>query len=532
MLKKLEDLPTELLEHIVFFLDVDPPSVAQNAQEPSLQDLFTTHTPLKALAQVSSSWRRMVDPLIFKYLRVSVAKLQGLAAMEQELLESQEEQRKAKLLQRVHTWQSRQWVDPLTRDKFYASMKALSSDGVILERYDKTELSLAYADLAEADEHYVSMMTNHVQDQLSQAPSSRVSPETCALERFFQARASLCSSLLVYSHQGYEKNFDTAGHHVPQRAKIWNLTKRYINPSRLVLIAPPELLARLAHCFTNVTDLWSFHIPFQRIELHQYSTATQYELSDQRKTNYEDAETDMNGYGLLHARYWQSFEYDEGSSLNIYGTYHYFEKQPPSIINLASTHIESLGSWLRDFTYTSIFPHHAHFVKVIEAIEGFKALMHLRLKLAPDQSSKLLADDERIARGNLSLRDCWNELERCYESFCQRLLSSAAERALPILQRFTSLDYQNPWLEEKLETLRFELLPDWTRAEDGSWKPVIERPGFRNWAAVEEQEKAEVGVEVQEVASGSSAAAAAVTALAWGHYGLVEQPSMFGAYDP
>ncbi|KAL9057342.1 MAG: hypothetical protein Q9162_002416 [Coniocarpon cinnabarinum] len=547
---KLEDLPTELLEHIVSTLDIPPPSVSQSAQEPNLPDLRTSITPLKNLALVSSSWNRLVTPLIFRYLRLSVLELQGLAVLSQEHLDSQEEQRKAKQLERVHTWQSRQWTDPRTKKTFYASMKALSSEGVILERYDKSELSLSYADLSETDEHYVSMMANHVQDQLSQSLTTRVSSETLALERFLAKRAEGCYSLLVYSSSGYEKNFDTAGHHVNERAKMWSLTNRYINPSRLVLIAPPELLARLAHCFTNVTDLWSFHIPFQRIELYQHADTPSLSCSpsssnslmpatqtDQRKQNYTDAEIDNNGYGLLHSRYWSSFEYDEGSSLNIYGTYHYFEKRPPSIINLTSMQIESLGSWLRTFTYTSIFPHHAHFIHVLEAIEGFKALTHLKLKLAPDATSLLLADHETIGRGNLAIRECWNELERCYGSACGRLLSTAGERRLPILERFTCLDLQNEWVRDVMEGLRWRLLPEWrvdSEDEMGSWIPVEPVCGFRNWDCESEKGK--------ERAEGDAAAVGGIRGEGSGIQtdaatlpttpSAVYTPSMFGAYDP
>ena len=526
MPKDLEHLPTELLEHVVSFLDVPPPSVSQPGQEPSLSDLFLSDTPLKNLSLVSKWWHRVASPLVLSYLRLSVVELQGLAVSSQEHIESQEEQRKAKLLERPHTWQSRQWTDPTTKRTFYASMKALSPEGVVLERYDKTELVLNYADLSDTDEHYVSMMANHVQDQLSQSLTSRVSAQTRALEDFLKMRAGGCKSLLVYSQTGYEKNFDTAGHHVNERAKIWGLTKRYINPERLVLIAPPELLARLAHCFTNVTDLWSFHIPFQRIELHQYPTSRRDSLlsssaSDQRKINYQDAEMESEGYGLLHSHYWSSFEYDEGSSLNIYGTYHYFEKRPPSIINLTSIQIGSLGSWLRSFTYTSVFPHHAHFIQVIQAIEGFKALMHLRLKIAPEPTSKLLTNDDMINIGNLNLRDCWTELERCYVSVCERLLSMVGERALPILERFESLDRKIEWVKERLEGMRFEMLPEWRGEIDGSWVPVEGRLGFRNW----KEDKGETTVALQEV--GSQESAAGVNVHADGYV-----PPMFGAYDP
>ena len=513
---QLHDLPRELLEHIIFFLDIDPPSVANSAQEPALSDFFQKECPLKTLSLVSKSWQSLVEPLCFKYLRMSVIELQSLAALEQDNLE----QRKIKQAERVQTWQLRQWVDPNTQARFNASMKSLSSDSVLLIKADGEEVALDYARLSRADEHYVSMMANHVYDQLRPVLPSRMTDEThraLRLANFLQRRSATARSMVVYSESSYEKNFDMAGHHVWQRARIWDLTKKYFNPQRLVLICPPELLAKLAHCYTNVTDLWSFHIPYQRIELHQYPLTDQAASSSpeetRRRLNYDDQATEADGFGLLHSRYWQSFEYDEGSSLNIYGTYHYFEKvlptpslvpryqrtctyssddqRPPSIINLSSLQVHGLGSWLREFTYTAIFPHFVHFNHIADTIGGFKALMHLRVKLAPDKESKLLSDDERVSRGNLRLQDCWQELEKCYEALMTRLLSEQSANGLTILQRFTTLDYQNPWLEEKLDSWRYELLPEWEKVSDGSWIPKVPRPSFRNWAAEEAAESSE-----------------------------------------
>ena len=333
--KTLHDLPHELLEHVIFFLDVDPPSVAQNSQEPSLEGLFQSDPPLKCLSLVNKSWHRLTSPLIFRYLRMSVADLQSLAALEQDQIE----QRKAKQAERIQTWQSRQWNSPSSNGRFTASMKALSSDGVLLVRPDGTETTLTYSDLSPGDEHYVSMMASHVRDQLRPPLPRNMTDEAhraLRLSKFLQSREG--GSMTVYSVGSYEKNFDVGGHHVWQRARIWDLTKKYFNPSRLVLICQPELLAKLVHCYTNTTDEWSFHIPYQRVELAQYVPGT-VDMGDQRAKNYADAAKEADGFGLLHSRYWQSFEYDEGSCLNVYGTYHYFEKVSPPLFPGSSTNI-------------------------------------------------------------------------------------------------------------------------------------------------------------------------------------------------
>ena len=153
------------------------------------------------------------------------------------------------------------------------------------------------------------------------------------------------------------------------------------------------------------------------------------------------------------------------------------DQRPPSIINLSSLQVHGLAPWLREFTYTSVFPHFVHFGHIVDTIAEFKALMHLRLKLAPDRKSNLLDDEATVSRGNLRLSDCWQELERCYEAFMGRLLSRGSASGLPILERFTSLDYQNEWLQKKLDGLRVKLLPDWIMDHgDGSWVPLLKGP--------------------------------------------------------
>ena len=120
-----------------------------------------------------------------------------------------------------------------------------------------------------------------------------------------------------------------------------------------------------------------------------------------------------------------------------------------------------------------MFPHFVHFGHIVDTVEKFTALMHLRIKLAPDARSTILDDKERIAKGNLRLADCWQELERCYEAVLGRLLDRESETALPILARFTTLDYQNAWLTEKLDGMREEFLGgEWVKEEDGAWVPA------------------------------------------------------------
>lgn len=67
---KLEDLPNELLDHIISFLDIEPPSVQKLTREPSL-DLTVSETKhLKHLALSSHFFRQLSLPRLVRCSRV------------------------------------------------------------------------------------------------------------------------------------------------------------------------------------------------------------------------------------------------------------------------------------------------------------------------------------------------------------------------------------------------------------------------------------------------------------------------------
>lgn len=66
----LEDLPTEILDYIISFFDIEPPSVRNRSEEPSL-DLTVSGTKyLKHISLTSPLLRRVSLPRLFRYSRV------------------------------------------------------------------------------------------------------------------------------------------------------------------------------------------------------------------------------------------------------------------------------------------------------------------------------------------------------------------------------------------------------------------------------------------------------------------------------
>lgn len=70
---KMDNLPDELLLHIISYLDHGPPSTPHFFDEPDPLTLTSFRDqPLKELSLVSPRWRRIVKPLLFQYLRFTL----------------------------------------------------------------------------------------------------------------------------------------------------------------------------------------------------------------------------------------------------------------------------------------------------------------------------------------------------------------------------------------------------------------------------------------------------------------------------
>ncbi len=66
----LDYLPEEVLGIILTFLDNKPLSIKCARDEPSIASLESEAKPLKILSTVSHKWRRLVLPVLFKYVRL------------------------------------------------------------------------------------------------------------------------------------------------------------------------------------------------------------------------------------------------------------------------------------------------------------------------------------------------------------------------------------------------------------------------------------------------------------------------------
>lgn len=349
-IQSLDDLPEELLDQVASILDQSPPSLVSNLSEPSLDALFSAHCPLKALSLTSRKWRNKAAPLIFQYLRIPFETLHDCLKCDWDYrVDIDDKSARAgepKLLQ------NRRWQNSPFESGLDARLIGYrSSFSVTLAKDNGDIVELAWSDISEQDREYAELVAEHITPDLY---TVHPSGDNFAFNRLpeLAKRYNLLQkplSLVVYTSLGRGEAFHDRSLCEGGRllSTMWTKALNFLDPYRIVLIAPPSTIAPLTSCWSDTSDEWAFSIPYQRVELcthvrdnphanrqkskgNQSNSTLQYLPTNLRPLDpWRQMEYDLSSKhssGILHASHWSSMEYDEGSSLNAYGTYHYFEK--------------------------------------------------------------------------------------------------------------------------------------------------------------------------------------------------------------
>lgn len=94
---------------------------------------------------------------------------------------------------------------------------------------------------------------------------------------------------------------------------FWKTLMQTVGFHQLILIAPPQALARFTQIQIDYHDRWAFDIPYQRLMLSlDIADDSGYSVL----TDLLDTQEPMPLISMLP---WQQLHYDEGSSLNLYG---------------------------------------------------------------------------------------------------------------------------------------------------------------------------------------------------------------------
>lgn len=221
------------------------------------------------------------------------------------------------------------------------------------------------------------------------------------------------------------------------------------------------------------------------VELRQASSTSQSRLTRPKpfmELKPIPGHADIAPSSVFHLRDWNSISLNEGSFLQAYGTYEYFERGPRSLVSSIASNFESFRephrktttlalAAVRSFTYTAIFP----FANHLDFLELLPQLEVLDLQFAPDPQSGILDDRERTGRAEL--QDCWQELISGYHDVATTISTFRMSREeFPNLKTFICRDMGIPALKDDLDHIFTPLcLPVWAEITEGVFTRVADK---------------------------------------------------------
>ncbi|KAH7384051.1 hypothetical protein DE146DRAFT_636199 [Phaeosphaeria sp. MPI-PUGE-AT-0046c] len=387
----MESLPNELLIQIATHLDSEAPSSTKFAHEPSPHLTESDTSPLKLLSLVSWRWRKIVLPILFCHSRIALDTEPQWVPVDARLVDSMQTQ-----------------LSNLSNHEFQIYHKMRS----------KFKSSSAFAYEEAFDDLLINLCRVQEGDEFLKAlPHILWLPHLpTTFEKFagFVTQYDLkhhIKSVVVHTEKEYQLRHATAADAPLARAvtDIWSTIFRYLEPTRVVVAAPPATLAGLLESQMLSADAWAFDMKMHYTELIQPEPLRlEHMQSDARFSNNS---------ALIHRRPWSHLGYNEGSSITAYSTYEYHLKQSPKILYLIlvrlAKEVQSCCN-ITSFSFTGVFPFATNITAVLRALHKIPTLKHISFQLAPGPENNALDDPKKIRRAQTS--DFWLEWNESYKA--------------------------------------------------------------------------------------------------------------------
>lgn len=382
-------LPNELLIQIASHLDVEAPSIAKFAYEPSTELTSFGSSPLKVLSCVSWRWRKIVIPILFKHVRIPLDQNPQWVPLDARLIESMQGQ--------LSTLSNHEFMIYTKMRSKFKSSSAFAFD----QSFDDILINLCR--IQEGDEFLKSSPTILWLPHLSSSFT-----DFSRLVSKYQLKQHI-KSVVVHTDIEYGlRHVSTADAPLARAVnEIWTQIFNCLEPSRVVVAAPPATLAGLLDTQMLSSDTWAFDMKTHYIELVHTSPPT----VDHMSSSCRPWNT-----ALIHRRTWTHIGYNEGSSITAYSTYEYHLKQSPKMLYLIlmrlAKEVESCCN-ITSFSFTGVFPFATNVTSIIRALHRIPTLRNVTFQLAPGLENNLLSQPDRMGRAQSG--DFWLEWTESYK---------------------------------------------------------------------------------------------------------------------
>ncbi|XP_014559085.1 hypothetical protein COCVIDRAFT_35607 [Bipolaris victoriae FI3] len=438
----MQSLPNELLSQIASQLHQEPPSITKFTHEPSEHLTQSELTPLKTLSLVSWRWRKIVLPILFRYSRIPLDDEPQWVPLDARLVDSMQEQ-----------------LTKLSNHEFVIYTKLRS----------KFKSSSGFAFKPAMDDVLVNLCRIQEGDEfLKSVPNILWLPhlpktftDFCRFVAHYTLKHHI-KSVVVHTNKEYKLSHVSAAEAPLARGvtDIWTQIFSHLEPTRIVVAAPPSTMAGLLDSPMRSNDVWAFEMKMHYVELIQ---------AEPPRTAHMQENCRTWGSALIHQRPWYHMGYNEGSSIAAYSTYEYHLKQPPRILFhlLIRLFRETQPCCnMTSFSFTGVFPFAANITSIVRALHRIPTVNRISVQLAPGPENNVLSDGKR--RGRAQSSDFWLEWRESYKVIASYLgVFDFADQA-----KFASRDCGSKQLaievEECMDLLRKRGI-GWKSEGDGNW---------------------------------------------------------------
>lgn len=392
-MKIMERLPNELLVAIASQLDLEAPSVRKFAHEPTNDLTSSVATPLKNLSLASWRWRKNILPILFHYSRISLDPTPQWVPIDARILDNMQGH-----LTKLSPHEFQIWK------RMMSKFKSTRAESAFDQEFDDVLINLCRVE----DED--SVLKSVPQNQVLWFPHLR--KDFIEFTQFVQQYdlKRHIHSIVIYTDTEYKlRHVGTADAPLARAVhEIWDQFFSHLNPTRLLVAAPPSTLSGLLDAQMLSTDVWAFDMKIHYIEFSQ---------GDPQLAVHRDRNCRPWNNALVHRRPWTHLSYNEGSSVTAYSTYEYHLKQSPkmlylTLIRLAKEVQECCN--LKSFSFVGVFPFSTNMNTVISALQKIPTLRDVQFQLAPGPENDLLSTPKRLGRAQAS--DLWLEWNGCYKN--------------------------------------------------------------------------------------------------------------------
>lgn len=428
LISGLHALPNELLIQIAQHLDLEAPSITRFAYEPSTDLTQSVCTPLKDLSRVSWGWRKIVVPILFKYIRISLDPNPQWVPLDARLIESMQGQ--------LSSLSNHEFMIYTKMRSKFKSSSAFAFD----QAFDDVLINLCR--IQDGDEFLKSSPTVLWLPHLSTSFT-----DFTRMVSKYQLKQHIKSVVVQTDIEYGLRHVSTADAPLARAVtEIWSQIFTSLDPSRVVVAAPPATLAGLLDTQLLSSDTWAFDMKMHYIELTQASPP---------RHNHTSSKCRPWDTALIHRRPWSHVGYNEGSSITAYSTYEYHLKQSPKMLYLIlmrlAKEVDSCCN-ITSFSFIGVFPFATNVTSIIRALHRIPTLRNVTFQLAPGTENNLLSQPNRMGRAQSG--DFWLEWTESYKVIASYLGVFDFEDGAEFRSRDCTSERLTRDVEEIVELLR------------------------------------------------------------------------------